>query len=485
MHRNITGLTQTPAIFLLSGLLLQLAPTSAWPQEQMETIPHVKPRLIVLTDISNEPDDEESLVRLLVYSDQYDLEGLIATTSTWLRKNPREDLIRRDLAAYAEVRTNLLRHAPGFPLVEQLLAVTKTGQTNFGMTAVGEGKSSAGSQRIIEAVERADERPVWVAVWGGANTLAQALRDVRTSRSPAEADHFIAKLRVYSISDQDDSGAWIRREFPGLFYIVSPSNPTNSLDYYRASWTGISADRLDRTGVGHHFEMVDNPWLEANVIKNHGPLGALYPRLKYIMEGDTPSFLGLIDHGLGWEISPDYGGWGGRYALHQPASETRPIWTENSNSRDTFTANNGRTETSNHATVWRWREHFQNDFAARMDWCVAEDFKLANHNPHPVLNGNRSTDVVMIIAKAGSTVRLSADGTDAGDDGQQVKITWWIYPEAGNLEGAALSKTNGSNTEVMLPPAKGPGQVHVTMQAEDNGTPRLFAYRRVVIKLAQ
>jgi Protein of unknown function (DUF1593) len=381
------------------------------------------------------------------------------------------------------VRTNLLKHAAGFPPVESLLTVTKTGQTNYGMAAVGQGKGTAGSQRIIEAVDRADNRPLWVAVWGGANTLAQALGDVRESRSPTEMDRFVAKLRVYSTSDQDDAGPWIRREFPKLFYIVSPSNPGSSLEYYRATWTGISADRLDKTGLGHHFDMVDNPWLETNVIKNHGPLGVLYPRLKYIMEGDTPTFLGLIDHGLGWEISPAGGGWGGRYALYQPSGETHPIWTDNANNRDTVTADNGRVETSNHATLWRWREQFQNDFAARMDWCVADDFKKANHNPRPALNGNRSTDVVMISAKGGSPVKLSAAGTDAGDDGQHVKVTWCIYTEAGTIQDATLSNTNGLNTEVLLPAAKSSGTVQVILQTEDDGTPPLFAYRRVVVQV--
>jgi hypothetical protein len=268
-----------------------------------------------------------------------------------------------------------------------------------------------------------------------------------------------------------------------LFYIVTPSNSATSLEYYRATWTGISSGRGEQTAAGHHFDMVDNPWLETNVIKNHGPLGALYPPLKYIMEGDTPTFLGLIDHGLGWELNPAYGGWGGRYALYQPAGETRPIWTDHVNTRDTVAVEHGRTETSNQATIWRWREHFQNDFAARMDWCVADDFKKANHNPQPVLNGNRTTDVIMISAKGGSTVKLSSEGTDAGDEGQRVSITWWIYPEAGNIGGASLTKTNGFNTEVVLPPANNAGTVHVILQAEDDGRPQLFAYRRVVIRV--
>jgi len=442
-----------------------------------------KPRLLVLTDISNEPDDEESLVRLLVYANEFDIEGLVATTSTYLRENPREDLIRRDIAAYGEVRSNLTKHAEGYPSAESLLAVTKTGQNGFGMAAVKREGFTPGSRRIIEAGDRADGRPLWISVWGGANTLAQALTDVRESRSPEEADKFISRLRVYSISDQDDAGAWIRREFPKLFYIVSPSNPANHLEYYRSTWIGISGDRLWNIGQRHHFEMVDNPWLEEHVMKNHGPLGALYPPLKYIMEGDTPGFLGLIDNGLHWETSPSFGGWGGRYALYQPAGETRPIWTDNALNRDTVTAENGRTETSNHATIWRWRGHFQNDFAARMDWCVADRYEKANHNPRPVLNGDRTTQVIRLRAKPGETVKLSADGSDAGDAGQAVDFSWWIYQEAGSVSGAALSSNTGGSTEVTLPKASKRGTIHVILQAEDDGTPKLFAYRRVVIEV--
>jgi hypothetical protein len=87
----------------------------------------------------------------------------------------------------------------------------------------------------------------------------------------------------------------------------------------------------------------------------------------------------------------------------------------------------------------------------------------------------------MISAKAGTTVKLSAAGTDAGDPGQAVKTCWWIYPEAGTLTGAALTQAGGLTTEVVLPATTTPGTVHVILQAEDNGAPRLFAYRRIVI----
>jgi hypothetical protein len=291
----------------------------------------------------------------------------------------------------------------------------------------------------------------------------------------------VAKLRVYSISDQDDAGAWLRKEFPELFYIVSSSNQDGK-EYWRATWTGISGDRHYKNGPMHKFNLVDNPWLEEHIIKNHGPLGALYPRLAYIMEGDTPSFLGLINHGLGWEISPAYGGWGGRHVFYQPSGEPRRIWSNNSDSRDTVTADNGRTETSDQATIWRWREQYQNDFAARMNWCVATDFTHANHNPIPALNGDRTKNIIIISATNGATVSLTAEGT-SDPDGNSVRAMWWIYPEAGNIQGASLTLADGIKTEVQLPKITRAGKLHVILQVEDDGNPPLSAYRRAIIEV--
>ncbi len=436
-----------------------------------------KQRVFVLTDLSNEPDDEESMVRFLVYSNEYDVEGLVATTSTHLRNRTRVDLIHRQIDAYAQVRPNLLKHATGFPAAEALRAVAGAGQPAFGMAAVGEGNRTMGSRLLLAAADEADDRPLWVTVWGGANTLAQALFDARKDRLPADLDRLVAKLRVYTISDQDDAGPWLRREFPKLFYIVSPGG-----NYSRATWSGIGGCRHYKNGPGHKFHLVDNPWLEENVIKNHGPLGSLYPKVAYIMEGDTPSFLGLINNGLGWHISPAYGGWGGRYVLHQPGGETRSIWTNNPDSRDTATADSGKTECTDQATIWRWREHFQHDFAARMDWCVADDFKNANHNPIAVLNGDKTRRVIEIAARPGETIKLSAEGT-SDPDRNPFKMRWWIYPEAGSIASDSLGERSGPATRLVAPDVKRQGTIHVILEVEDGGTPSLFAYRRAIIRI--
>jgi hypothetical protein len=438
-----------------------------------------KPRVLVRTDISNEPDDEESLVRFLVYTNEFDVEGLVATTSVWLRDRIRPDIIRETVEAYGKVRDNLLLHAPGYPETAQLLSVIKSGQTGFGMDAVGEGKSTEGSKWIIEVVDRPDSRPVWIPIWGGANTLAQALWDVKYTRSSEELEKFVAKLRVYTISDQDNASRWLRVTFPTLFFIGSPTDVT-SPEYWRSTWSGIAGDRHYRNAPGENFHLVDNPWLLENIINNHGPLGQRYPLVAYIMEGDTPSFLNLIPNGLAADISPGYGGWGGRYELRRGYGETRPIWTD---ARDTVRLADNREHTSNQATIWRWREAYQHDFAARMDWCVMPRDK-ANHNPVAVVNNTPGKAPVEITAKGGAALQLSALGS-TDPDGHTLSYRWFIYPEAGSLrEAARLENANRAEARLHVPRTQNGGTLHVILEVTDSGTPKLYSYRRVIVQVA-
>jgi Protein of unknown function (DUF1593) len=468
------------ALFFIAFLLPALLAVHNHPSlKNLADADSSKPRVFVLTDISNEPDDEESMVRFLVYANEFNVEGIVATTSTWLRKNTREDLILRQLSSYEKVLPNLSKHAVGYPTYNDLRKVVATGQPEYGMAAVGKGKTTEGSKLLLKAAD-ASSLPLWVCVWGGANTLAQALFDARELRNTAEMKTLISKLRVYAISDQDDAGYWLRKEFPDLLYIVSPSS-TDSKEYYRATWTGISGDRWYKNGPKYKFEMVDNPWLETNIRINHGPLGELYPKLEYIMEGDTPSFLGLINNGLGWIETPSNGGWGGRYKLYKYYGESRPIWTNTIDTRDCITMENGTTECSDQATIWRWRADFQFDFAARMDWCIQSNYKNANHNPVAVINGDSSKNVIVQKVKAGQAFSLNA-GESKDPDGNKLNFTWFVYAEAGSGKGE-LSLTEGANTMFIAMPSKQEQNIHVVLKAEDNGNPKLVSYRRIVFSV--
>jgi cellulose-binding protein len=460
-----------------------------------------KPRVVVLTDVGNEPDDQMSFVRLLLYSNQLDLEALIATTSTWQKNSTHPETLHKLIAGYAEVRANLLQHAPDWPDPVKLDALVSSGQPAYGMAAVAPGKLSAGAEAIIRAADRPDSRPVWVTIWGGANTLAQALSQVRTTRSAADVDKFLARLRVSSISDQDDAGPWIRREFPALFYVVKPSAPDGG-EYYYATWTGISGDGYYRNCAGADSTLVTNEWLEEHIRKK-GPLGKLYPKFAFIMEGDTPSFLGLIDNGLNSYRNPSWGGWGGRYVYRQPYGEAHPIWTQGGDmfgrvtSQDRVTGIDGKSYISDQATIWRWREAYQNDFAARMDWTI-NPYSTANHNPVVVVNGERGTAPITIEMQVGKPLVLDA-GPSRDPDNQPLSYSWFHYQEAGFVPGQGMAEiqiadANKPRAVVTATTACRPGWfpsnrpcaagvAHIILAVTDNGSPALTSYRRVILKV--
>ena len=441
----------------------------------------VRQRVFVLTDITNEPDDQESLVRFLVYANEYDIEGIVATTSTHLRNNVRRDKIDELVAAYDLVRPNLEKHADGFPATVHLRSVIAEHLPEFGMDGVGAGKNSSGSDLLIGAIDKEERRPLWVSVWGGANCLAQALWHVWETRDDNEVKRFVSKIRVYAISDQDFAGRWIRTNFPDIFYIVDPSAGDSWLEYYKATWTGISGDIWYKNGPGYHFDLVDNSWLKEHIREGHGPLGEKYPAFEYIMEGDTPSFLGLINNGLGWYKSPSYGGWGGRYEWYRSYAESGKIWTSTVRTQDEVTLPDGRKYASNQATIWRWRQAYQNDFAARMDWSVRDSFKNANHNPIITVNDNKGKALAKGAFKAGDTVNLSAAGTE-DPDGDKLFYRWFVYKEVEDLaEDVLFGPVDRQEITFTMPHLENGKEMHLILEVKDSGEPALFAYRRIIL----
>ena len=217
-------------------------------------------RLAAFTDIGNEPDDQMSLIRLLLYGNEIDIEALVATTSTWQCQEVRPDILHQIVSGYAKVRDNLTLHAAGWPSAEEIASRIATGPAGYGMAALTDRSPSSGALALIHAADKDDPRPLWVSIWGGANTLMEALRYVRATRTPQALEKFVASLRVYSISDQDDADPRIRREFPGLPYIVSPT-PPNGEEYVYATWTGIAGDVCYRNGAGADTRLVTNNWL--------------------------------------------------------------------------------------------------------------------------------------------------------------------------------------------------------------------------------
>jgi hypothetical protein len=461
---------------LFTILLILAVPLQA-PAQELKSYPE-KTRILILTDIENEPDDAQSLVRFLLYSNQFDVEGIVATTSCWQRDQTAEWRIHEIVDAFGKVRNNLEKHETGYPTHSFLKERIKKGYPDFGMAAVGEGKDSEGSDWIIKVVDENDPRPVWIPIWGGANCLAQALWKVNKTRTEEEVKKFVDKIRVYTISDQDNSGPWIRNTFHDLFYIVSPGfheNGGNS--YFYSTWIGISGERHYYFPSGANTYIIDNDWVDNN-IQSHGQLGAQYPDVAYIMEGDSPSFMFLVQNGLGSSEHPNWGSWGGRYEFYQPPTrvfyhepEERKIWTDTND----WVEVDGTVYIDNTATIWRWRDHFQNDFAARMDWTM-DDYENVNHAPFAKLNHANEISV-----KSGDDILLDASVSE-DPDGDKLSFEWIFYREAGTYPSMLeLENYKEAKLKLTAPKVDTPKQLHFVIAVTDDGEPKLTNYQRVIL----
>jgi len=444
---------------------------SVWPMPQWSRAApaaQFKPRLVVLTDIGGDPDDQQSMIRLMVYSNQFEIEALIASASgtpgELKEAVTKPELIGEIVDAYGQVRGNLAQHADGYPTAEYLQARIKSGNPQRGLDAVGEGRDTEGSRWIVEVVDRPDPRPVNITIWGGQTDLAQALWRVRADRPAAGLKQFIQRIRVYDIGDQDKIVDWIWREFPGLFYVLGQA--AKGRDKREAVYRGMY--------LGGDQSLTSREWMETNIRQGHGPLGVLYPTRTWtapnphsaIKEGDTPSWFYFLPNGLNAPDHPTWGGWGGRFIRTQDRMYC--------DAQDTVEA-----VTDGRSTVWRWRDTFQRDFQARMDWCVRRRAE-ANHPPAVVCNGDATGAVLTERVRPAGTIRLSAAGS--GDpDGNELAYRWWLYPEAGSYRGKpTMAGANSTQVDIRFPP-NATGDLHVIFEVTDTGQPPLTSYRRVVI----
>ncbi|KAK9312417.1 hypothetical protein V1524DRAFT_386228 [Lipomyces starkeyi] len=458
-----------------------------------------KPRVFILSDISNEPDDAESLVRYLLYSNQFQTKGLVGVTSTWLKRKVHPEDMEKIVRAYGLVVDNLNAHVCTdfpYPSAQSLLDLIRTGPELYGKEALGPDiPLSSGAKLLVEVLDESEE-PLWVLCWGGTNVLAQMLHHI-SDRSPEESAKLRSKLRVYAISDQDDTGMFIRLQFPDIFYISSVHGWNQ---YGLAAWTGISGDKyygFDQGGPD--FSTFTKEWIKEHI--QIGPLGKAYPDYQFIPEGDTPTFLYLIQNGLNVPEHPEWGSWGGRYIL----TDINGAGKHYTDAVDRVVGLNGNTYLSNHATIWRWREAFQYDFAARIQWTLQPDFAKANHAPVIVLNGITGTEPLFLDADAGSDITLDASKSWDPDEKDSLEFfwypykdvtatQWWVDAEVATLGIEALSVDNQIVKLTLPPPEKccvdlftrtpqKQGQsFHLILEVKDNGTPPLRTYKRIVIQ---
>jgi hypothetical protein len=461
---------------MLIFLLVSFFAGDAFAQNQ-----DLKTRIIITSDA--EIDDECSFVRCLLYANDFDIEGIISTSSQYHAHDHNwagDDWYVKYLDAYTEVYPNLLKHDSCYPLPDSLKAITHLGNVS---TEGDMEEPTPGSQHIVKVLlDTSDDRPVWLTAWGGMNTIARALKSIE-EEYPDRMAYVAKKIRFFFIWEQDNTFQTYIKPVWGKYNI-----PTIISDQFIAlfyKWKEYIPYEQQHYLVGS--------WMNENIKNSHGPLCALYQSLDngdFRSEGDSPSFMHAIPTGLRNLENPGWGGWAGRYTRVMDNIWLDPV------SEPGYQYPEGRWYTSTAwgrtrlklgipddtlliaylKPIWRWMGTFQNDFASRADWCV-KAFEETNHPP--VVKLAHGPD---LQAMPGDTVYLSASGTK-DPDGDELHYRWWYYPEAGSYDGKIEIRDSEKQRAFFAVPGnfcKGQS-IHIICEVTDSGSPPLTRYQRVVV----
>jgi len=417
-------------------------------------------RLIIETDAGGDPDDEQSLVRFLLYANEWDVEGIIANRALCRdgenlnRQRTGLGVVRQLIDAYGVCHSNLVQHDPRFPSAATLQSRTVAGYDD-GEDAVN---------LILAAFDAADPRPIWYSDWGtdtggATNNLRRALDRVLRERGPAGYAGCKQKLRLTSYDVFGPHTTAIEPRFPILINTFQPP-----IDGRR--WYHRFSSLTSRAGG---FDLM------RDVIIGHGPLGALYPTntTHWAKEGDSMTFIYLLPNGLNTPDEPSWGGWAGRYGANTNLAGPDGPWAYWANQRDHW---NGTTNRDN--TLARWAVALQNDFRVRLNWCV-RDRAGANHPP-----------IARVAGALRRTLRpgeeLVLDARDSVDpDGKALQFEWFHYPEASGYGGTPVEIHDARTpvATVVGPPTKEPILLHIVLAVTDSGTPPLTRYQRVLVDM--
>ena len=443
----------------------------------------LKPRLVVMTDICPadlEPDDTESAIRLLAYADRFEIEAIIPSIGWNCDPYPPEwaKYLENVIDAYENDVKNLMKRSNQtvfhnlsqeqkmaqplgyWPSADYLRSRVALGSLKAGIGAIGAGNDSPGSRKIIELLDEEDERPIYFCAWGGANTLAQAVWRIQHDRSQEQLKRALHKIRLYTITDQDmkwamrhqydySSHMWMRKEFPNDLMLI---------------W--------DESAWLNHNDLGNKNWDQhARLIQGHGEMGKIYPKNKYGVEGDTPSFFHCMPNGLNNPDDPTQVGWGGYHQFGLSPDRATYSWTNWQQPEKGF---------SSQFEVRFYPDEF-NDFAARMQW--AEE-GMGTINPVVVVNGKQGISTIRMKKKIGQKVRLNA-GKSYDPDGDGLSFQWWEQLPVG-VEQGILSDNDEVHSSVLsftVPPEYRGKSIHIICEVHDSSSFHLVAYRRVIIEV--
>lgn len=412
-----------------------------------------KPRVIVTTD--GEGDDRCSMVRFLLYTNDWNVLGLIHSSSKHHWKGDANhqgknwepvSWLDRQLDAYEKVYSNLKSHDANYPSPSHLRSQVFVGN----IALEGDMRSpTAGSDRIVQVLLDPDSSPVWLQAWGGSNTIARALKTIQEEH-PDRMKEVSRKAHLYLIGEQDNTlKTYLRPQWPDL-QILRCGGPSYGAIAYR--WTTYQPKEIQA--------FFDRTWMADHMLQGHGPLCSMYEARdgQFRSEGDTPAFLHVITNGLRSDEDPSYGGWGGRFGFDRGIY--RSVDAENAQPH----------------SILRWAIRFQNDWAARADWCV-EPPSNANHPPQVNVVGDLDRPV-----QTGDRVLLNAEPS-VDPDGDSLSFRWWQYVEAGTWKGETdIKNSDKSKASLVIPSKIESGMnIHIICEVTDDGIPSLTRYQRVIL----
>ena len=468
-RKSILKLMATTLLAFSTGLSAYGLPNSAT----------LKPRLVVCTDIAPadiEPDDMESMVHLMAYADMFEIEALITSVGWNCDPYPMDWMkyLGRVIKAYDMDVPNLMKRSRQkkhlslkkengsqqigyWPSAEYLDKRCVMGSMYGGIRSIGENNDSPGSKLLIRLADEDDPRPIYVAAWGGANTLAQAIWRVKQTRTAEEVKEFVRKFRLFTITDQDmdyahrmdrarSSHMWLRKEFKDDLQFI---------------W--------DEGAWQEQCELGKRHWsMHQQHIQTKGALGKEYPNYKWGVEGDTPSFLYVIPNGLNDPEDPLQAGWAGYHERGMCPDSLTTAWTS------------WLEPVRSISVGYKQRFYMDelNDFMARMQWA---DKGEGNHNPIVEVNGHKGPAPLVINAKAGETICLNASKSKDPDK-NTIQYQWWQQKEIGTVR-LTIDNTNKAIINVGIPANAAGQQLHLVCEVSDQGAFHLKGYQRIIINI--
>ena len=527
-------------------LMLVGCATGARPVGDAATVPHAqKPRVVVTTD--PELDDSNSLIRYLLYSTDFRTEGLVYASSQFHWKGdgtgkkwfvagreytrfglnlcpceswrwaPGERFIDDAVDIYAQVYPNLRVHNSDYPTPAELRSKIRWGNVEFDGDI---SKDTPGSDLIRDLLLDDDPEPIYLLAWGGASTIARALKSIQERyESKAEWRAVMSKVSrkaILSLSgDQDDTYAtYIHPNWPdvrslligqggvGLGYGAFVFASAENAPYFDADWTREHVSSVGSLGAhyrvwgdgkqmvkGDRFDYFGLAGQTAAELRAQGYVVWLPPRPKgeFLGEGDSFTYLNLIDNGLNAYQDDTPGGWAGHVAVNPTSASAaaRAAQSSMTTSFEEFMRSLERAGANGPATrppspQPNFTPAAQNGFAARMQWSVTPTYAGANHEPSVTIRGTPH-----LSARPGETVRLEATASDP--DGNALRVRWWRWKELDTYPGdVSLSEPTALATHLQVPNDATPGQtIQLVLEATDYGTPALTRYRRVIVTVVR